>query len=146
MYYVLNTGRYDYSFQLEIKGRETKVNLIRRRYFYDTGNIATTGITPVKDDVFAVLKEQAFFKDLMAKGEISLTDEASMHADDSEKVALAEENKKLKEELAKAKKAEPKKDDKEMKKLADENASLKAQLESLTKKGKKADKDETEGF
>jgi hypothetical protein len=159
MKYILNTGRYALSFEIEKGGLKKTIVLDRRRLYNDTGNVATTGVTAIEDDDYKLLEELPIFKKRFADKSCALSlidEEQAMGKPDPQASKLAEENKKLKEELKKAK-DEAKKaggDTEAVKKLEDENATLKAQLEALTK-GKKGapateasdDKaDEDEGF
>ena len=149
MKYIQNTGRYAIAFVITKNNRELKIELDKRRIYMDTGNIATTGITPVDDDVLKELKKIKRFNSMVEKGELTLLDEEDVRTPEETKVAKLEaEKKELEERLKKAEEADVKKMEEEKKTLADENASLKAQLEALTK-GKKADDkkaDDTEGF
>ena len=142
MKYIQNTGRYDRAYEIEKGNQKIMITLYRRRLFMDTGNVAVTGITAVEDEDYALLeKNRAFARDFASKAEdmrLSLVDESIALGNTDERTAqLEEENKELKEALAKAKKPEVKKLEADNKTLADENAKLKAQLEALT--GKKAD-------
>ena len=65
MKYILNTGRYAIAFTIMKNEREVKIALDRRRLFLDTGNVATTGITPVEEADIAELKKQKRFNDTM---------------------------------------------------------------------------------
>lgn len=134
MKYIQNTGRYAVAFTVVKNNRELKVALDRRRVYMDTGNVATTGITPVEEDVIKELKKQKRFNQMLESGDIEILDEVSVRTPEENKIkSLEEENRKLKEQLsAEASKA----DEKEMKALADENATLKAKLEALTAKKK----------
>ena len=154
MKYIQNTGRYAIAFVITKNNRELKIELDKRRIYMDTGNIATTGITPVEDDVLQELEKIKRFNNMVKEGDLTVLDEEDVRTPEETKVAKLEaEKKELEEKLAKAEKADVKKMEEENKTLADENASLKAQLESLTKgkkaDGKKADDkkaDDTEGF
>lgn len=162
MKYILNTGRYALSFEIEKGGLKKTIVLDRRRLYNDTGNVATTGVTAIEDDDYKLLSELEIFKKRFADKSCALSlidEEQAMGKPDPQASELAKENKKLKEELKKAK-DEAKKaggDSEAVKKLEDENASLKAQLESLTKDKNKAPaedpteasdekEDEDEGF
>lgn len=141
MKYILNTGRYALSFEIEKKGLKKTIVLDRRRLYNDTGNVATTGITAIEDEDYEILKKLEIFKKRFADESCGLSEideEKAMGKPDPQASKLAEENKKLKEELKKAKDEAKKAGDTEaVKKLADENATLKAQLEAL-KAGKPA--------
>ena len=138
MKYILNTGRYALSFEIEKGGLKKTIVLDRRRLYNDTGNVATTGVTAIEDDDYKLLSNLEIFKKRFADKSCALSlidEEQAMGKPDPQASKLAEENKKLKEELKKAK-DEAKKaggDTEAVKKLEDENASLKAQLEALTK-------------
>ena len=159
MKYILNEGRYAHSFIIEKANgnlkREVKIELDRRRRYTDTGNIATTGITAIEDEDFELLQKNGAFAQMFKdkNSGLSLVDESMVTGGADKRASeLAEENKKLKEQLAQAKKqSEGNEDAKAVQAIKDENAKLKAQLESLTKKGKKeekaeAEKAEDEGF
>lgn len=155
MKYISNTGRYDIAFAITKNNREFKIELIRRRLYLDTGNIATSGITEVDEKDLAELKKQKRFNQMVESGELKILDESDVRTPEETKVAkLEEENKQLKEQLKKAEKEPSAKDKKEAEKALkakdDEINSLKAQLEALTAK-KDADsagtnKDDSEGF
>lgn len=155
MKYIKNTDRYAIAFVITKNNREVKIELDKRRIYMDTGNIATTGITPVEDEDLEELKKIKRFNTMVEKEKLTILDESEVKTPEENKIkALEEKNRELEEKLKKAEKADVKKVEEEKKALADENASLKAQLEALTKdkKGtdeeaddKKADVD-TEGF
>ena len=154
MKYILNTGRYAVAFIIMRGKKEFKLELDKRRLFLDTGNLATTGLTPVTDEDIEELKKQDFFNELIEKGSLKICNEDEVKSPDESKIkTLEDENRELKAKLEKAEKPDVKKlkEEKkavedENKTLADENASLKAQLEALTKnKEEKADAD-TAGF
>lgn len=142
MKYIKNTGRYAIAFSITKNDREFKLALDKRRIFTDTGNIATTGITPVEEKDLEELKKQKRFVKMLERGELKIIDESEALPQDEVKAkALEEENIKLKAQLKEAEKAPTKK---ELKAKDDEIASLKSQLEALTKKGNKDT--EAEGF
>lgn len=148
MKHVFNGGRYGVAFEVVVGGKERKVEFDRKRLFLDTGNIATSGITSIDDDVYEALKKNnKRFQKMIKDGELKLVDEKALKGTSEEASALAEENKQLKKQLAEANKQST---PKEVKKQLDDKdneiknlkAQLKAQLEALTK-GKDS---ETEGF
>ena len=146
MKYIQNTGRYAIAFPITKNNREVKLELDKRRIYMDTGNIATTGITPVDEEDLKELKKIKRFNSMVKAGDLTILDEEDVRTPEETKVAkLEEENKKLQEQLKKAEKADVKKVEEEKKALADENASLKAQLEALTKRDNTPAVD-TEGF
>ena len=137
MKYIKNTGRYAIAFVITKNNREVKIELDKRRVYMDTGNIATSGITPVEEDDIKQLKERKRFNQEIEAGNLEILDEADVKTTEESKInKLEEENRQLQEQLKKAEKADVKKVEKEKKILEDENASLKKQLESLTKKNK----------
>ena len=161
MKYILNTGRYALSFEIEKGGLKKTIVLDRRRLYNDTGNVATTGITAIEDEDYKILEKLPIFKKRFADKSCALSligEEQAMGKPDPQASKLVEENKKLREDLKKAKEEAKKAGDAEaVKKLEDENASLKAQLEALTKDKNKASaeasteasddkEDEDEGF
>ena len=149
MKYILNEGRYALAFIIEKENgglkREVKIELDRRRRYTDTGNIATTGITAIEDEDFELLKKNKAFAQMFEKegSGLSLVDESMVTGGADKRASeLAEENRKLKEQLAEAKKqSEGNADAEAVQKIKDENAKLKAQLEKLSK-GKKDKKEE----
>ena len=145
MKFVRNTGRYAIAFTIVKNERNVKIELDRRRLFMDTGNIATTGITPVEEEDIEELKKQKRFCAMLESGELAILDESDVKTPEESKIAkLEEENRKLQEKLKKAGKDTSDEDEKAMKALADENASLKAQLESLTKAKAEAEAEKAE--
>lgn len=144
MKHVFNGGRYGVAFEVVVGGKERKVEFDRKRLFLDTGNIATSGITSIDDDVYEALKkDNKRFQKMIKSGELKLVDEKALKGTSEEVSALAEENKQLKKQLAEAnKQSTPKEVKKQLVDKDNEIKNLKARLEALTK-----DKDsETEGF
>lgn len=135
MKYILNTGRYALSFEIEKGGLKKTIVLDRRRLYTDTGNVATTGVTAIEDEDYKILEKLPIFKKRFADKSCALSlidEEQAMGKPDPQASKLVEENKKLREEKKALEKAvKESKDAKAMKDLADENASLKAQLEAL---------------
>lgn len=145
MKYVFNKGRYAQSFAITVNNREKKVAFDRRRIYLDTGNIATSGITEVEDNIYDLLLENKRFKGLIDSKEFELIDEKELKASTpATDEALVKENKKLVKEAEKAVKAKEAVEA-QLATKDEEINSLKAQLEALTKKENKADT-EAEGF
>lgn len=132
---IKNTGRYAISFEIMEGNRAKKIILDKRRIYMDTGNIATTGITTVSDEVYEKLNEIPEFKKLVEKGELSLASDAELTTD------VEAKDKEIAELKAKLKKAENKEIAKELEAKDNEIANLKAQLEA---KGKKENNETTE--
>ena len=147
MKYIQNTGRYAIAFFIVKNGREVKLELDKRRIYMDTGNIATTGITPVDKEDLEELQKIKRFNNMVKSGELTILDEKDVRTPEETMVAKLEaEKKELEEKLKQAENADVKKVEEEKKALADENASLKAQLEALTKQDNAPAVDPTEGF
>lgn len=140
MKYVKNEGRYDLAYTYSKGAQKQKIEFIKRRVYMDTGNIATTGITDVDDEIFEKLHENKAFKKALANKVLEIV-EAPKTVEDRA-AALAEENEKLKAELEAAKKAAPVAETSEdVEAIKKENADMKAKLEALAKKeAKKAAK------
>lgn len=148
MKYIQNKGRYALSFKISVKGRPLNLELDKRRIYQDTGNIATTGITELEEDVYAELAKSKSFKSLLKKGELELIDEKELKASTpATDEALVKENKELVKEAEKAVKeaeeAVKAKEEAEAQLSAKDKEinDLKAQLEALSKKGNKVDKE-----
>lgn len=139
MKYIQNKGRYALSFKISVKGRPLNLELDKRRIYQDTGNIATTGITELEEDVYAELANSKSFKSLLKKGELELIDEKELKASTpATDEALVKENKKLVKEAEKAEKAKEEAEAQLSAKDKEIN-DLKAQLEALSKKDNKVD-------
>lgn len=142
MKYIKNNGRYALAFTFMKDGRETKVAFDKRRVYLDTGNIATSGITEVEDEILNELKKQKRFYALLETKEFEEVDGYGMSDTNNTYELLRAKDaeiKKLKAELKSKKevKADTAKKDEEVN-------SRKAELEAL--KAKKDTKDETEDF
>lgn len=146
MKYILNTSRYAIAFTITKKDRPFKIALDKRRLYMDTGNVATTGITPVEEADIEELKKQKRFNDMLEKGELTIMEEHEIKSPEENKISkLEDENKELRDKLAKAENADVKGVEEKNKILEDENKKLREQLEALgSKKGKDKDKDKEE--
>lgn len=138
MKYVANNGRYGVAFEVTFNNRPMKIEFDRKRVFLDTGNIATSGITTVEDDLYEVLLTNKRFKKMVDEGELKLVDEKALKGTSEELDVLKSENEALKAQLKEAEKKnnkskEDKETNKELKAKDAEIKSLKAQLEALTK-------------
>lgn len=130
--YIKNTGRYAVAFTIQRNDREFKLELDKRRIYTDTGNIATSGITPVTEEDIEELKKQKRFNQMIESNELEILDEKDVKSPEENRIkTLEQENKELLNKLKKAEKADVKKMEDENKALADENATLRAQLEAL---------------
>ena len=139
MKYVANNGRYGVAFEVTFNNRPMKIEFDRKRVFLDTGNIATSGITTVEDELYNVLLTNKRFKKMIDEGELKLVDEKALKGTSEELDVLKAENEALKSQLKEVEKKNNKsKEDKELKAKDAEIKSLKAQLEALTK-GKKVE-------
>lgn len=140
MKYIKNNGRYALAFTFTKDGREVKVAFDRRRVYLDTGNIATSGITEIEDDVLNELKKNKRFYALLETKEFEEVDGYGV-VDTNNAYELMKakdaEIKKLKAELKNTKevKADTSEKDKEIK-------SLKAEIEALRAVKNKTDESE----
>lgn len=136
MKYILNTGRYAVGYIVKLENKpEIKVELDKRRYFQDTGNLATSGITKVEDDVYTALSKLKDFERRVKAGELTLVDEPK--SAETTVAELKKENEELKAKLEKGSKgkSDNKEAEKQIKEQAAEIASLKAQLEAYAQNG-----------
>ena len=134
MKYVANNGRYGVAFEVTFNNRPMEIEFDRKRVFLDTGNIATSGITTVEDELYNVLLTNKRFKKMIDEGELKLVDEKALKGTSEELDVLKAENEALKSQLKEVEKKNNKsKEDKELKAKDAEIKSLKAQLEALTK-------------
>ena len=141
MKYVANNGRYGVAFEVTFNNRPMKIEFDRKRVFLDTGNIATSGITTVEDNLYEVLLTNKRFKKMIDEGELKLVDEKALKGTSEELDVLKAENEALKSQLKEVEKKnnkskEGKETNKELKAKDAEIKSLKAQLEALTKNKK----------
>lgn len=139
MIYIKNSGRYALAFTVMKNGFETKIVLDKQRFYLDTGNVATSGITTISEEDFELLKKNSRFATLLKAGDLEVTDKIEVTTPELKVLSLEKENAELKAKLEKGTDKESKKEIKEKDK---EIASLKAQLEALSKKNI----EETEGF
>lgn len=136
MKYILNTGRYAVGYMVKLENKpEIKVELDKRRYFQDTGNLATSGITPVEDGIYEALSKLKDFERRVKAGELTLVDEPKKAEDTV--AELKKENAELKAQIEKGSKGKgaDKEAEKQIKAQAAEIASLKAQLEAYAQNG-----------
>ena len=158
MTYVKNNSKYALSFKVEKDGKETRFSFDCKRIYQDTGNIATTGVTPIDENDYDFLyKNCKQFQKHVDSGELEKTKESGATTVANKMDSLEKENKILKQQLAEKTKEASTATSEELDSVKAENESLKAQLEAL-KKGKKStakktDKeevkeevDENEGF
>lgn len=149
MKYVKNNGRYAKAFTIKKGTAEVKIEFDKLRIYYDTGNIASYGVTAVDDKDYEELEKFPQFKKLFETKEFELTDAPSTLSTEEQIAQLKAENAKLtsasKKDDSKKVEKELKAKEEEIKSKDDEITSLKAQLEALAKKNKKESED-TEGF
>mgnify|MGYP005607169211 FL=1 len=148
---IKNTGRYALAFTIHKNGKDVVVEFDRRRLYFDTGNVATSGITEVSDEDFELLKKnKQFVKALETEtfSEVTAEELASTAVDSEALVAKDAEIAALKAELAKKAptKKELKEKDEALAAKDEEINTLKAQLEALSKGKDEATASETDGF
>lgn len=134
MIYVKNNMKYAVMFKAVKNNREVKFEFDCQRIYKDTGNIATTGVTPISEEDYKLLYETVKpFKNHIDKGYLEKTKTSGATSVANKMTALEKENETLKKQLEEKTKEASTATSEENKKLADENASLKAQLEALKK-------------
>lgn len=145
MLYIKNNLKYAVAFKLNKDGKEKRFEFDCLRIFQDTGNIATTGVTPISEEDFdALYKNSKVFKDHIDKGYIEKTKEQGATTVANKMDSLEKENAVLRKQLeAKTKEASTATSE-ELEETKKENESLKKQLEALKKDKEKVD--ESEGF
>lgn len=145
MLYIKNNLKYAVAFKLNKDGKEKRFEFDCLRIFQDTGNIATTGVTPISEEDFDELyKNSKVFKDHIDKGYIEKTKEQGATTVANKMDSLEKENAVLRKQLeAKTKEASTATSE-ELEETKKENESLKKQLEALKKDKEKVD--ESEGF
>ena len=143
---VRNTGRYSFTFRYtDEKGKEKKIEFDRRRYFRDTGNIASTGITELSEEIHNQLMKDPRYKKLMDTEVFAVVTEEDLVIDNDSKALLEAKDKEI-EELKKKLEEKPDPDEETKKALEEKDNeinSLKAKLEAI---GKDDDTKATEGF
>lgn len=150
MLYIKNNVKYPLAFKITKNGKEEKIVFDCLRIFQDTGNIATTGVTPISEEDFDELYKVKVFKDHIDKGLLVKTKKEGATSVANKMDSLEKENEVLRKQLEEKTKEASTASSEELEKIKDENKSLKARLEAL-KKGaedkKEEDKvDESEGF
>ena len=133
MIYVKN----NLSFDIMIKAKDSlnhleEFNFPALRRYTDTGNVFTSGVTPLTEGDFEALKKVKQFKKMLKDREFELTD-APATEDTANQLEIAQARiKELENENEGLKEAGTSTvTDADYKKLLDENASMKAQLEKL---------------
>ena len=99
MKYIANNGRYGVAFEVTFNNRPMKIEFDRKRVFLDTGNIATSGITTVEDNLYEVLLTNKRFKKMIDEGELKLVDEKALKGTSEELDVLKAENEALKSQI-----------------------------------------------
>lgn len=148
MKYILNKGRYALTFKIIKNNLDFKIDFDKRRFYQDTGNIATSGITEVSDEDLVALKKNKEFARLFDEDifeevdgyRTSTVPEEALKAKDAE---IAKLKKQLQEGETKGDKKE---DKKKLEEKDIEIKSLKAQLEALKSKKEKSAQEDVEGF
>ena len=153
MKYIKNTLGYSVKFKTIKDGKEVSFVFDCFRTYSDTGNVATTGITPIMEGDYDYLYNNVkVFKDFVDTGKLVNSKKAEANSVASKIDDLAKENEVLKRKLEEKTKEASTGETESVKKLKKENEekeleikSLKEQLESAKKKSSKKE-DDTEGF
>ena len=135
MLYIKNNVKYPLAFKIVKNGKEEKIVFDCLRIFQDTGNIATTGVTPISEEDFDELYKIKVFKDHIDKGLLVKTKKGGATAVANKMDSLEKENAVLRKQLEEKTKEASNATSEELEKTKEENESLKKQLEAL-KKGK----------
>lgn len=150
MFYIKNNRDYACTLKVGSGSAERVFTFDCKRIYQDTGNIATTGVTPIDEADFEMLyRDCKQFKALVDKGDFVKTKKSGATEAANQIDALAKENEQLKKQLEEKTKEASLASSKELEEAKAENVKLKAQLEALAKdadKGKSEDKakDESE--
>lgn len=149
MFYIKNNTEIALGFVLTKNGREQRFDFDCLRMYSDTGNIATTGVTPIAEDDFdALYKENRAFKKAFDKGELVKTEALASTSDAVKISTLEKENAVLRAKLAE--KTGKESVEKTSKEPVEETSSKKSALEALKKNKIKKEAetkiDESEGF
>ena len=138
MLYIKNNKQYALKFVVVKEGREVSYIFDCFRRYRDTGNIVTTGVTPLIEGDFDFLyKNVTAFKKAFDTGMLSKTKESGATQVANQITALEKENEVLKQELAKQKEEMASLVPEDLQKLQEENSNMKKELEALKKKQKK---------
>ena len=101
MKYIKNKLEYAVTFKTEKDGRETPFTFDCFRVYQDTGNVATTGVTPIPEGDYDLLYRNCRpFKDFVDTGKLVLTSKAEANSVAGKIDDLSKENEALKKELA----------------------------------------------
>jgi len=156
MKYIKNTLNYAVQFKTIKEGKEQTFVFDCFRTYSDTGNVATTGITPIMENDYDYLYTNVkVFKDFVDTGKLVNSKKSEINSVASKIDDLSKENELLKKKLEEKTKEASTGETETVKKLEKENdekdlviKSLKAQLESAKKKNtkKEDDKEDQEGF
>ena len=138
MLYIKNNKQYALKFVVVRENREVPFVFDCFRRYRDTGNIVTTGVTPLNEGDFDYLyKNVPAFKKAFDTGMLSKTTESGATQVANQITALEKENEVLKQELVRQKEEMASLVPEDVQKLQEENNNMKKELEALKKKQKK---------
>ena len=138
MLYIKNNRDYACTLKIGSGSAERTFTFDCKRIYQDTGNIATTGVTPIDEADFEMLyKDCKQFRALVDKGDFVKTKKSGATEAANQMDALAKENEQLKKQLEEKTKEASLASSKELEEAKAENTKLKAQLEALAKDAKK---------
>ena len=145
MLYIKNNRDYACTLKIGSGSAERTFTFDCKRIYQDTGNIVTTGVTPIDESDFEMLyKDCKQFKALVDKGDFVKTKESGATEAANKIDALAKENEQLKRQLAEKTKEASLASNKELEEAKEENKKLKALLEELAKSSKAEDESEVD--
>lgn len=147
MLYIKNNRDYACTLKVGSGSAERTFTFDCKRIYQDTGNIATTGVTPIDEADFEMLyRDCKQFKALVDRGDFSKTKKSGVTEAANQMDALAKENELLKKQLEEKTKEASLASSKELEEAKVENAKLKAQLEALAKDADKGEVDDKDSF
>lgn len=142
MKYIKNKLDFSVCFKAERNGNEETFSFDCFRTYSDTGNIATTGVTPVTEEDFDFLyKNVKTFKAFVDSGKLVSTSKAEANSVAGKLNDYVKENEALKKELASVKKELGTGESAKIQEKDIEIANLKKELESLKKSKSKSAKE-----
>lgn len=148
MFYIKNNRDYACTLKVGSGSAERTFTFDCKRIYQDTGNIVTTGVTPIDESDFEMLyRDCKQFRALVDKGDFVKTKKSGATEAANQMDALAKENELLKKQLEEKTKEASLATSKELEETKAENEKLKAQLEALAKgedKNESEVKDESE--
>lgn len=138
MKYIKNKLDHSICFKVMRNNKEETFSFDCFRTYSDTGNVASTGVTPISESDYEYLYTNLkVFKNFVDTGKLVNTSKAEANSVAGKLADYAKENEALKKELAETKKELGTGESKKLQEKDNEITKLKEELENL-KKGKKS--------